>query len=117
MYKNYQTDEQVITNIIHRPIKPTEPQKQIKLIIYYSKFKMSNLIVKNNTSSPKTPQTQTNVVYKFSYPFREGLSEKNITANIYIDHTLTTPSRRLTYNIIKQHLMTKHKDTNSNPQM
>ena len=47
MHKNYKLDEQVMTNI-----KPTEPQKQIKLIIYYTKFKTSNLIVKNNTTPP-----------------------------------------------------------------
>ena len=52
MYKNYKLDEQVITNITHGHIKSTEQQNQIKLIIYYTKFKTSNLIVKNN----KLPQ-------------------------------------------------------------
>ena len=37
MHKNYKVDEQVITNIKHRHIKPIEPQQQIKLIIYYPK--------------------------------------------------------------------------------
>ena len=47
MHHNYKLDEQVITNIMKIHIKPTEKQKkQIKLIIYYSKFKTSNLIVK-----------------------------------------------------------------------
>ena len=49
MYNNYKLDEQAITNII----KPIKMQKQIKLIIYYTKFKTSNLIVKNNTNSAK----------------------------------------------------------------
>ena len=58
MHKNYKVDKQVISNIIHWHIKPTEPQKQIKLIIYYTKFKTSNLIVKNYTNYSKTPLTQ-----------------------------------------------------------
>ena len=89
MHKNYNLDEQVITNIIRRHIKLTEPQKQIKFIIFYTKFKTSNLIVKNNTNSPKTLLNQTNVVYKFTGPFREYLSENNITPNTYIGHTTT----------------------------
>ena len=65
MHKNYKLEGQVITNMIHWHIKPVEQQKQIKLIIYSTKFKMSNLIVKNNTNSPKTSPNQTYVVYEF----------------------------------------------------
>ena len=63
MHKNWKLNKQVITNIIYWYIKPNEPQKQIKLIIYYTKFKASNLIVKNKAHSPNTNLTQTNVVY------------------------------------------------------
>ena len=70
MHNNYKLDEQAITNIVKRRIKPIEKQKQ-KLIIYYSKFRISNLIVKNNTNSAKLHLNQTNVVYKFICPFRE----------------------------------------------
>ena len=45
MHKNYKVDEEVIIHIINRHIKTTEPQKQIKLIIYSTKYKLSNLIV------------------------------------------------------------------------
>ena len=62
MHYNYKLDEQAITNIKKRHIKPTEKQKQIKLI-YYTKFKPSNLIGKNNTKSAKILLNQTNVVY------------------------------------------------------
>ena len=47
MHYNYKLDEQAITNVIKRQIKPIEKQKQIKLI-YYTKFKISNIFVKNN---------------------------------------------------------------------
>ena len=73
MHENYKLDEQMIMNIIHRLIKPTETQKQIKLIIYYTKIKTSNLIVKNNPFSHKISRIQTNVVYKFTCPFWESL--------------------------------------------
>ena len=56
MHKIYKLDEQVITNILHRHIKSIKHQKQIKLNIYYTKFKMSNLIIKNNTNASKTPR-------------------------------------------------------------
>ena len=92
MHKNYKLDEQVITNIIHGHIKPTEQPKQIKLVIYYTKFKTSHLIVKNNSNSPETFLNLTNEVYKFTHPFRECLSENNIKVNTYVDHTTTTLS-------------------------
>ena len=69
MHKNYKLDKQVIINIIHRYIKPIEQLKQIKLIIYYTKFKMSHFIVKNNINFPQTFLNQTNVVYRFTCPF------------------------------------------------
>ena len=73
MQYNYKLDEQAMTNIIKRRLKPIEKQKQKKIIINYSKFKTSNFIVKNNTNSAKTYLNQTNVVYKFICPFRECL--------------------------------------------
>ena len=117
MHKNYKLHKQVITNILQRHIKPTEPQKQIKLIIYYTKFKTPNLIVKNNTNPPQTHLTQTNVLYEFTCPFWESFLENNITPNIYICHTTTTLTRHLTYHLpdistIKQPNMTKHNKDN-----
>ena len=53
MHNNYKSDEQTITNIIKRNIKTIEQHKHIKLIIYYTKFKTSNLIVKIIQSSLK----------------------------------------------------------------
>ena len=110
MLYNCKLDEQAITNIIKRHIKPIEKQKQIKFIIYYTRFKSSNFIVKNNTNSAKILLNQTNVVYKFICLFRKCLPKnKN---NIYIGYTTTTLSRRLTYHLSEnsaiKHLMIKH---------
>ena len=71
MHYNYKLDKQAIINIIKRHIEPIEKQKLIKLIIYFTKFKTSNLIVKNNTNSAKIHHNQNNVVYKFICPFWE----------------------------------------------
>ena len=43
MHYNYKLNEQAITIIIKRHIKPMEKQKQIKIIIHYTKFKKSIL--------------------------------------------------------------------------
>ena len=97
MNYNNKLDKQAKTYIIERHIKAMEKQKQIKFIIYYTKFKTSNLIVKNNTNSLKLHINQTNAVYKFIRPFREGLPKnKN---NSYIGYKTTTLSRRLTYHL------------------
>ena len=58
MHQNYELDEQAITNIILRCTTSTKYLKQIKLVIFHTKFKMSNLIIKNN--SPKSYLNQTN---------------------------------------------------------
>ena len=114
MYNNYKLEEQTITNFIKRYIKPIEKQKQIKLIIYYTKFKTSNLIVKNNTNSAKIYLNQTNVVYKFICLFQECIP-KNKT-NSYIGYTTTTLSHHLSYHLsensaIKQHFIIKHSNS------
>ena len=43
MHYNYKSDEKILKTLIHRNILPTDPNKKIKLIIYYYKFKTSNL--------------------------------------------------------------------------
>ena len=53
MHKNYKLDVQVITGIKHRHIKLIEYQKQIKLMVYYTKFKTLNFVVKNKANSLK----------------------------------------------------------------
>ena len=39
MHYNYKSDEKILKTLIHRNILPTDPNKKIKLIIYYNKFK------------------------------------------------------------------------------
>ena len=76
--------------LIHRNKFPTDPNKKIKLIIYYNKFKTSNLIIKNNSSPSIGVLRKTNVIYYFKCPFGDCISENY---NICIGLTSTTLSR------------------------
>ena len=92
--------------LIHRNILPTDPNKKIKLIIYYNKFKTSNLVIRNNSSLSIGVLQKTNVIYKFKCPLGDCISDNN---NIYVGLTSTTLSRRLTMHLsdtssIAQHL-------------
>ena len=92
--------------LIHKNILPTDPNKKIKLTIYYNKFKTSNLVIRNNSSPLIGVLQKTNVIYKFKCPLGDCISDNN---NIYVGLTSTTLSRRLTMHLsdtssIAQHL-------------
>ena len=92
--------------LIHKNILPTDPNKKIKLIIYYNKFKTSNLVIRNNSSPSIGVLQKTNVIYKFKCPLGDCISDNN---NIYVGLTSNTLSRRLTMHLsdtssIAQHL-------------
>ena len=93
--------------LIHKNILPTDPNKKIKLIIIYNKFKTSNLVIRNNSSPSIGVLQKTNVIYKFKCPLGDCISDDN--NNIYVGLTSTTLSRRLTMHLsdtssIAQHL-------------
>ena len=73
---NYKIDEQIFKNIIHKTVLVTGPTKNVKLIIYYKKFKTSNLIISNNTSPSIEFLDRINVVYMFKCPLRDGVSQE-----------------------------------------
>ena len=96
----------ILKKLIHRNILPTDPNKKIKLIIYYNKFKTSNLVIRNNSSPSIGVLQKTNAIYKFKCPLGHCISDNN---NIYVGLTSTTLSRRLTMHFsytssIAQHL-------------
>ena len=111
VHNNNKSDEKTLKTLIHRNILLTDPNKKIKLIIYY-KFKTSNLVIRNN-SSPSIGVLQkkkNNVLYKFKCPLGDCISDNN---NIYVGLTSTTLSRRLTMHFsgtssITQHLKNIH---------
>ena len=82
--------------MIHRNIPGTEPNKNNK--IYYGKFKTSNLVIKNNSSSSIGVP-----------PPKKVINQYKCTNDIYVRLTSTTRSRRLTMHLsdtssIAQHL-------------
>ena len=109
MRYNYKLDENIFKMLIKRNILPTDPNKKIKFIIYYNKFKTSNLVINNNSSLSFGVLQKTNVVYQFKCALGDCISENN---SMYVGLTWTTLSRRLTMHLsdtssIAQHL-TKH---------
>ena len=80
MHYNYKSDEKIMKTLIHKNILPTDPNKKIKLIIYYNKFKTSNLVIRNNSSPSIGVLQKTNVIYKFKCPLGDCISDNN---NIY----------------------------------
>ena len=104
MHNNYKSDEKILKTLIHKNILPTDPNKKIKRIIYYNKFKTSNLFIRNNSSPSIGVLQKTNVIYKFKCPLGDCISDNN---NISVG--LTTLSRRFTMHLsdtssIAQHL-------------
>ena len=95
MHYNYKSDEKILKTLIHKNILPTDPNKKIKLI-YYNKFKTSNLVIRNNSSPSIGVLQNTNVIYKFKCPLGDCISDNN---NIYVGLTSTTLSKRLTMHL------------------
>ena len=92
MHYNYKLDENILKTFIQRNILPTNPNKIIKLIIYYNKFKTFNLVIKNNSSPSIGVLQKTNIIYQFKCPLGDFISENN---NMYVGLTSTTLSRRI----------------------
>ena len=96
----------LLKTLIHKNILPTDPNKKIKLIIYYNKFKTLNLVIRNNSYPSIGVLQKTNVIYKFKYPLGDCISDNN---NVYVGLTSTILPRRLTMHLsdtssIAQHL-------------
>ena len=59
MHYNSKSDEKILKTLIHKNIIPTDPNKKIKLIIYYNYFKTSNLVIRNNWFNLNYPVEET----------------------------------------------------------
>ena len=60
-HSNYKIDEHILKNLIQKNVLPIDPTKKIRLIIYYNKFKTSNIIISNNSSASTKLLDWTNV--------------------------------------------------------
>ena len=77
----------------------------MKHIIYYNKFKTSNLYIINNFSPSIGVSLKTN---QFGCSLEDGISENH---NVYIDLSSTTLSRQLTINLSDTSSITQHSKT------
>ena len=109
----YKRFKKILKTLIPKNILPTDPNKKIKLIIYYNKFKTSNLVIRNNSSPSIGVLQKNNVIYKFKCPLRDRISENN--NNIYVGLTSTTLSRRLTMHLSDTSSIAQHLKKNSCP--
>ena len=111
------TDERVLHDIVTRNVTTNNPQDKLNLIIYYKNTKVSNLIMKNNTTKKLNKLQKTNVVYDFTCP-HEGCT---LRKSNYIGMTTTSLSRRLTMHLqtgsIKDHMLHTHKSTLTRKQL
>ena len=62
MHRNYKLDEIARTKIFRNNVTATAPDNKVKLVIYYTKFKTTNLVVRNNSSPQTSWLNETNVV-------------------------------------------------------
>ena len=98
--------------MIHINIFPIDPNKKIKLIIYYNKFKTSNLVIRNNSSLSIGVLQKTKIIYQFKCPLGDCISDNN---NIYVGLTSTTLSRRLTMHLSDTSSIAQHLKKHSYP--
>ena len=110
-YSNYKIDEHVLKNLIQKNVLPIDPTKKLWLIVYYNKFKTTNLIISNN-SSPSTELDRTKLVYMFKYPLGDSVFKEN---NTYVGLTTTTLSRQLTVHLNDSSSIGLHFKTHSIP--
>ena len=98
MHYNYKSDEKILKTLIHKNILPTDPNKKIKLVIYYNKFKTSNLVIRNNSTPSIGVLQKNNVIYKFKCPLGDCISDNNnnicwFNLNYPVEETYNAPFR------------------------
>ena len=105
----YKADEKALRDIIARNCIPSDPETNLRLIIYYKSPKTSNLVMNNNLSKDTSVLKASNVVYEFKCTAGDCARRSNST---YIGYTTTSLSRRLTMHLQtgapKQHMRATH---------
>ena len=109
MHRNYKLYEIVLKKIIQNNVT----ENKVKLIIYYTKFKTTNLVTCNNSSPQTSRLNKTNVVYKFKCSLEDCCLPKH--ENTYIGFTSTTLSRHLTLHMTDNSSISQHQKLHSCP--
>ena len=66
MTSNHRVEEQKLSNIFDRHVKPVSDEVKVKLTIYYKTKRLSNLFIKNKMVVNEDPSSQNHVVYQYS---------------------------------------------------
>ena len=83
MHNNYKLNNNILKPFIRRNILLTDPNKKIKHLILYNKFKASNLVINNNTIGvlQKKKKKKTHVKFQFKCLLGGYFSDNK---NIYV---------------------------------
>ena len=115
MHNQYQNEEKAIRSIINRNVKPTDQEKELKIIIYYKNKKTSNLIMKNNSRQCTDDLKKRMVVYQFKCPYEGGCPHS------YIGMTTMRLAKRISCHCqegnIYQHIMHSHNRRPTKPEI
>ncbi len=87
----YKEDERIITQIVTKNVKSTDPEKKINLQIYY-RNKASHFLLRNSPHRERGTTHKSHAVYKFTCKRRNC----KVLPSTYIGMTTTKLSRRLT---------------------
>ena len=108
MSPNYNEDEKALKKIIKTNVVPRNDNDKLQVVIYYKNRRASNLVM-TNCEREKVKLKATNVVYAFKCTY--GDCEPRPDA-VYIGHTTTSLSRRLTCHLQSgtplQHMQDAH---------
>jgi hypothetical protein len=107
MTQNYVQREKQLTEIVKKNVKITEPNKRIKLMIYYKNKKLKNLLIKNSVKK-FTPEAETSyIVYQYQCPNSRCQAGENYIG--YSTNRLRERTQQHQYKgAIKDHHQTKH---------
>ena len=102
----YKEDEMIMQQIIKRNVKPTDPNTQIKLVIYYQNKKTSHLLLRNNIRQAANELQKSHVIYRYTCKLGDCATQPST----YIGMTTMKLSRRLSYHLSTGAPKNHHRD-------
>ena len=109
---NKENKQTYIKNPFPKNVLLTDPTKKVRIIIYDTKFKTSNLIISNDSTSSTELIDRTNVLYMFKCLLGYCVSNKN---NMYLGLISTTLSRCLILHLIDSNSIAQYLKSHSIP--
>ena len=99
---HYKTEEKHLQRTIQKHVISVDPDKSVKLSIYYRNTKLSNLLIRNKTTNSTTSDKH-HVVYLYKCNYEECNFSK------YVGYTTCTLAERFrTHRSVRRHLEEHH---------